>query len=265
MKMCATVIGACFVLSACGGVPSGSLDADEKETFDRSAEGQAALQNAINLADSAFDFDPTIDPTKSAAENAAAVQMHVQTQGQSSSCGTASLQASLVTVSFASMCTLPNGVAVSGTFTVAVSKTGNTVTLALTFSNLTVNGTDLSGTATFATTTGSTFTVAAQLTSKGNSVSAMLTVTGTSNAVSIDGTTTVTKSGAGTNLTFNNVGWKKGDCYPSSGTLKVGRAALSQTVTFTTTTPSTGKVTVSTGRVTTSATLPAYGSCPKVA
>jgi hypothetical protein len=192
-----------------------------------------------------------------------AIQMQAMTQ--LNGCGSATLSGSTLTVSFggATGCTLKNGTTVSGSMTLAVTQMSGSVTVAETFNALTVNGTDLSGTASFSTTNGTRFTVDAMLTSKGNSVSAALTVNGTGTDITIDGMVNTTRSGAMTTAMFNALDWGKGDCYPKSGTVGLTKGPISETVTFTAATATSGVVQVSVGRLMTTKTLPAYGSCPK--
>jgi hypothetical protein len=80
-------------------------------------------------------------------------------------------------------------------------------------------------------------------------------VTGTTSKITTSGTLT---SGA-KSVTFTNIVWVKGDCYPSAGTLSVTQNRVTTTYTFTSSTPTTGTVTTGRGK---SAQLPVYGSCP---
>ena len=143
--------------------------------------------------------------------------------------------------------------------------TPSSVSVGLTFASLVVNGADLGGTATFTTSNGTTFNITTNLTSKGNTLTANLTVTGTTTKMTIDGTVTSKNVDQTTALTFTSVIWPRGACYPNGGTAKLVKGAISETMTFDAMTPSTGKVKVMLGRITTTETLPAYGTCPHAA
>jgi hypothetical protein len=260
--MRSTTVVLAVLAVACGNGGSMSLEPDEQDVFDRGTDTHASVQQLAGLSDSTFQFDPTLDPGKSAAENARALQSQAMTA--LNGCGTVTLTNATVTVDFTSTgCTLKNGSTVSGSASFSVTQTTGMVSVAETFTNLVVNGTDLSGTATFVTTNGSTFTVTASLTTKGNTLSANLTVTGTATDITFDGTTSATRAGAATAATFTAVDWGNGDCYPKSGTLKLTKSVITETMTFTAATASTGKVQVAVGRGMFTQTLPAYGSCPK--
>jgi hypothetical protein len=152
---------------------------------------------------------------------------------------------------------------VSGTASFGVSGQNGTITVTVAFFNLVVDGVDLTGSAEFTTTTGNTFTVVFNLMSKGAKVMGTLMLSGAPGSMTFNGTVTQTKSpGAATTTTFTSVLWKKGDCYPSSGSVAITRGRVSQTATFSTTTPATGKVDLTVGTKTTTVTLPAYGTCP---
>ena len=248
---------------SCGGrLGLDALTPDERDVFDRGHESHQGVQQALALSDSLFQFDPTLDATKTAAENAAAIQ--AQATFELNGCGSVTLGGSTVTVSFGAApgCTLRNGVQASGSASLSVTKATTTTTVALTFTNLVVNGTDLGGTASFGTTNGSTFTVTANLTSKGNSVTANLTITGAPGSTTIDGTASSVQAGKTSSLTFTQVVWSQGDCYPKAGSLKVTRGLVNQTITFLATTPATGSATLTWGRTTSTVQLPAYGNCP---
>lgn len=261
-----------------GGGSGGSgdrLNSEELDATDRGGDASNGIQQLTTLADSLFDFDPTIDTAKTAAENAQAVEQRlvqnlgspdggVVLDGGMPGCGTVTLSANTVTAAFGAPpgCTLKNGVRVSGTVSVSVMKVLNTISLSLTMTNMTVNGKALSGTATFATTTGTSFTVNADVTSGSTRYQVnMFSVSGTAGSATFDGMASVTSGNVTTAMTFNTVVWNKGDCYPSSGTLQARKGSVTATITFSSVTATTGQISVSTGRVTTTGYLPAYGSC----
>jgi hypothetical protein len=235
---------------SCGGMdPSG----DEGAALRGGHDANQAQQQTLALADELFDFDPTLDPTKTAQQNADAMYARATVQLP---CAMVMLSSSTLTVTAATPCTTPNGVTFSGSFTAAVAKSGGTLTITLTYSNVVVGETTLNGTATLTTTNGSTFQVTYALTKNGTQVSGTLTAAGAPGQITVDGMLT---SGS-TSATLTGVLWKKGDCYPSAGSIAVTQGRLTTTYTFTASTPSTGTVTLARGRT---AQLPAYGSCPK--
>lgn len=259
-----------------GGSGGGSqLDAEEADTTNRGGDSSNGIQQTAAIADSLFDFDPTIDTAKTALENAVAIEQNVRNNlgsldggfpvdGGSLGCGSVSLSGTTVTVAFGPSpgCTMKNGVTASGTVAVTVTKATSTVSLAITMTSLVVNGKSLAGTATFTTQNGTTFTVNADVTSGSTRYQATaFTITGGTNTVTFNGTLTVTSGTVSSSMTFTTLVWNKGDCYPSGGTVRAQKAAVVATITFTSTTATTGKVTVTTGRVTSTACLPAYGNC----
>jgi hypothetical protein len=150
-------------------------------------------------------------------------------------------------------CTLEaNGMPVSGSVTLGVTTRPTVFTV--TFTGLTV------GTSTFdghvSLTINGTDTAAApptldvDLTYTSGGTSTHLTATGlsvttTSTSVAITGTASVTSGSTTTSLTAAALTWQTGQCLPSSGTLMVsGSSVPPATLTFLSTTPTDGKVTV---------------------
>jgi len=132
---------------------------------------------------------------------------------------------------------------------------------ALTFTNVTLGGTPLSGTATFSTTDTTSFTLDANLT--GSTTTFVVTgfsVAGSSGAVTFGGSVAISGD-ASTSISFGSVLWKDGDCYPSSGAITVQKGAISESIAFSATTPTTGQVVVTVGKKSVPVSLPAYGSC----
>jgi hypothetical protein len=248
---------------ACG--PRGPFDeltGEEKDAFDRGASSHVSVQQAITLSDALFDFDPTLDVTRTPNENASLIQAHAT--AQLAGCGTVSLNNAAVTVAFgqAPGCTLPTGQQVSGTVSLGVSKQAPTLSVVVTFNSLTVDGADLTGTAAFSTTNNTTFTVVVNLSSGNNTINANITVVGAPGTITLDGTATATRTAGTTTLAFTNVIWAQGECYPNTGSVKVVKSRTEQTYTFTSSTPDTGNVDLALGRKTVTVPLPAYGDCP---
>jgi hypothetical protein len=222
----------------------------------------AVDQQLITLADNLFDFDPTINPANTADQNASAIG--ADAQASLGGCGAVKVSGADVTVSFGAPpgCTLPDGTVVSGTVAVAVTQSGAITTVALTLDSVVVNDKSISGTASFATSNGSMFTVKANLTSGTQTDVADLTVTGATDSFTVSGTGTVTQSGSTTEITFNDMVVTKGECYATGGSMSITKGAITETITFSATTPDTGEVAITVGKRTTEMTLPAYGSCP---
>jgi len=250
-------------------VPSASLvgcrqedpvDTVDMTSFDRGSSGSIDVLHALAVSDAMFAFDPTLDPAMSAEANAMAVRDYVTSSLDG--CASAEVAGSAVTVTFATGCVLRTGLTAAGSVTVELTRTATRLTAAVTFDALVVGSSSLDGSAIFTTSNGSSFAVDATLASGSGMVDADLTVVGTAMAMEVDGTATTTREGTTTMLSFSNVVWALGDCYPSSGSMTVGTGRISQTVTFTAATPDTGTVTVMQGRATREASLPAYGTCP---
>jgi len=235
---------------------------EERQTFDRGAGSDNDLQRLLAVADSMFNFDPTLNPTMSAAANAMEIQRYTMTN--LAGCGSVMVVGTTVTVSFGTGCTLMNGVHVSGSATLMVSGgMGSALTVAMSFASLTVETATLSGTASFVTSNGTTFTVTANLTSGTTTIRANLTVVAVTGAYTVTGTASQMVTGeAATALTFNSLHYVMGQCYPDGGSVTVMRGLITMTYTFSAMTPTTGQVSVTQGRRMYTMTLPPYGNCP---
>ncbi len=241
------VVGLC----ACGG--SGALTGDEVTAVSGGHDATLAQQQSLAVADQLFNFDPTLDPTQSASANAAAIQTRAMT---TMPCATVSLSGTTVTVTAAAPgCTGTNGVTFSGTIAATVTSSNGTLTVTLVLTSVVFDGNSTSGTITFATTNGTSFQVTFAMMRNSKSVSGTLTAVGASGQITTSGNVI----NGSTSAVLTNVVWKKGDCYPSSGSIAVTVGKLTTTYTFSATTPSTGTVTTARG---VSAQLPTYGSCP---
>ncbi len=208
-------------------------------------------------------FDPVIDPTKTAAENAQAI---VDQAKATSACIQTNLTGATATLTYPppAGCTI-QGVTVIGTFSMSVTKDASGVTVDVTFTNLSVNGTTVNGSVKLVTSSGTTFTVTPNLTSGSKSISGSLSVTGGSGYFTIAGTLTTRAGDASTTATLTNIKWTTGACYPEAGTASFkssSKLSPTITVTFLSTTPQDGKVSVTKGKVPSTESLPAYASCP---
>ncbi len=244
-----------------------TMTAEERAGFDVGAPSTPAAVQLTALTDKLFKFDPTIDTAQTALQNAQNVVTEIQKNlgaagDGGTACGSVSLMGTTVTASFGAPpgCTLGN-LTVSGTIAISVNKIASSITLAVTFTSVTVNGELLSGMATFATSNGTTFTLNANVTwQKTTYIATGFTVTGAVGSITLDGALSV-MGDAATSLTFAGVLWKQGDCYPSAGTLTIKKATLTETITFSAASATTGQVTVTIGKKTVPGQLPAYGKC----
>ncbi len=263
-----TAIGpVCLALLLCGCPEKppiyptdGGLSLDEQDATNRAGRGSNTIQSLADITDSVFNFDPTLDPTKDAAQNATAVQG--QAMVALNGCGSATLSGTTVTVDFGMGCTLKNGTVASGSISVGVTQSGTMISLAVTMTMLKVNGQSLDGTLTMNTSNATSFTTIGSVTTSDGTFNANLTLSGTATSIGISGTLEESSGTVKSGYTFTFVVWNRADCYPNSGAVKIQRGAVMSTITFDAMTATTGKVTVATGRVTVPGQLPAYGSCP---
>jgi len=264
----------CSLTAACSSSSSADDDADAATddaglSTDESAAAQSGgdsvdVNEAVNdLANELFDFDPTIDPASTAAQNATAIGQNVLAN-LGSACGSVNVSGASVTVAFGAPpgCTLMDGTSISGTVDLAVSQSGATTTVALMIDSVVIDGEPISGTATFSTSNGSTFSVETNLTTSSKTDVANLSVTGTAGSYTISGTSTVTQGSSTSNLVFTGLTVMKGECYADAGSISMTEGAVTEVITFDAATPTTGRVSVTIGKRTATTTLPPYGSCP---
>lgn len=260
MKQLVAALAAVGMLAACGAAQD-LPTADEQDTASRGTKGVNASQQLLVLADSFFAFDPTLDVAKTAEENATAIQART-----TSSCASVSVSGATVTVSMPPPGCIPSSrLTAQGTFNLTVQRTPSPASLSvmLGMTEAVVNGTSYAGTVDFVTSNATTFTVASDFTAADITYQSNLTVTGGPDMMTVDGTLS---QGTGTTLTsytFTGLTYHAGDCYPSGGTVAVKKGVITTTMTFTAQTARFGEVTVTSGRKTWTAMLPAYGeSCP---
>ncbi len=271
---------------AVGGCSSGETSASgddiDTATESKTAASRGNSSTTVSASKSITELfvheDPTIDPSKTAQQNADAVATELK--NSVSACPSAKITHATgsvsVSVDFGTGCTIPSVSTmgtISGSASVTVAKT-TAISLSFAFTKLTVNGMTLDGTATESTTNGTTYTSDVDLTEGTNHVTYKGTL---ALDVSMKG---VTLTGAGTfqsgttpavNYTLNGVHHLFGACYADAGTMGVTKPTTTkrgttvnvvETIAFDASTPSTGKVTVTVNGASSSLTLPAYGSCP---
>ena len=275
-------------LAACGGTHDtstsddlgGSTDVDTTaEAKDTATHGDAptTIANAKAVSSLFVQEDPTIDPTKTAAANADAVaqQLHSSVMASCTKASIAHASGALtVSIDFGTGCTVAKAGTVAGTVMATVAKTGDTVTIGLAFTNLVVNGgKTTNGTLTLSTTTGTSYTVSLSL-NTGNQVAfdgaAALDADGS--GITLDGTGSSTVSGGiAQNFKMSAVHHAFSACYADAGTMSFtktaatksgGTTSLTESMAFSSTTPSTGTVIITIAGLPVSTTLPAYGTCP---
>jgi hypothetical protein len=254
--------GATSTSGGSSGGTSSTLSADEKAAFDDGTAALASVQQATMLADDFFDFDPTINPTQSAESNTQAIKSNMQSHG---ACGTIEETSPTGLLATLPNCTLNDGTKIDGSMNVGVSKLDPSTLIIFSFTppGVVVNGKTLVGGPSFSTSDGTTFALGANLgpdTSTSYNLTG-LTVAGILGSVEANGTMDIVKTGTQTNLTFTGVKWKRGECYPNAGTLQITRNGLTMTVTFSATSPTSGRAEVSVAAKSASEGLPQYGSC----
>lgn len=238
-------------------------DLAERSLFEHGASEVSASQAVTQLADSLFQFGGTIDAAAQAEVNVQNVRRDVALQ--QNGCGSVSVTGAVVTASFGPPpgCTLRNGVTVSGSAAVGVSKSGTTTSLVVTFTDVVSNGKALSGELTFATTNGGTFTMRGNLASGAVQANYNLMLTSIAGSATLNGSMASTKGEQVATVMFGELTWNSGDCYPRGGQVTFKQGVLvNMTATFTANTAQTGVVSVRSGRKEYPMTLPAYGKCP---
>ena len=179
-----------------------------------------------------------------------------------------------VAIDFGAGCTVASLGTVAGTVSATVTKTASTISIAFTFGPLTVNGRSLTGTASAATTNGTSYMFAEDLLESGNHVTfngtAVLDANGA--GVTLDGNGTWAQGAdPAIALTLSGVHHTFAGCYADAGTITESKmvkglrgmlVAVTETVLFDAATPSTGNVTISVNNVKKTQKLPAYGTCP---
>jgi hypothetical protein len=215
--------------------------------------------------------DPTIDPAATPEVNADNVFNNLKSSTVPCAGAMIAHAANTTTVSvdFGAGCSLPVGT-LGGKASATLSKMAATTTVAFTFTQLTVNGYTFSGTLSASTTTGTSYTLAADLSQGTNHVTfnGTATLDMTLKGVTLDGTGT---SGTNNAITLSGVHHLFGGCYADKGTItlvtttrSIGGKSIMVTkkLVFDATTPKTGKVTVTINGVMSMLSLPAYGACP---
>jgi len=136
--------------------------------------------------------------------------------------------------------------------------------LTLTFTQLTVGGVEVNGSARVVPTAKGAATATVDASIKGDAGSLSLnkaTVAFTQQNAVLNGPGHVTVAKMDTDFTATTLTWLKGECLPSSGTVDYTEGGSTVVITFLATTPQTGKVSVKVGDKP-AATLPLFPACP---
>lgn len=207
-----------------------------------------------------------INPAAYDFVNAQAIVGAIEGAVENNTCATIAYtegQATLTAVLAADCPVVTAGLKASGTISVTVSETQGSATVAFTFTDFVIDGGDpLAGSVTLVYSGDGTFTLSISLDAGGTVYAFDGTLVRTDQTVVLDGTGSITKSGATTEATFTGLTWTVGDCYPSGGSITFGSGPLAKTMTFNADSAMTGVVEVKVGRLTESVTLAAYGDCP---
>lgn len=263
------------MMFACGG--AAAVDESDDALASAQAASRGGHTSALTAATTAAPLSAAgvVDASKSAVENADAIaaQLTSKVSGCASAMVSHGAGSVSVSVNFGSGCSVAGYGTVAGSFVLTVSKDG-ALGLAFAFSSFSVNGVTVNGTLSASTSDGKSYNLATDLQAsagalKGSGTATLdaggkgLSLTGT--GLMITGSVSVPYDTTGLHHLF-------GGCYADAGTVavtetitpKVGGPKTVQTVmTFLSTTPSTGQVTVTTAGKTSQKTLPAYGACPK--
>ena len=243
-----------------GGAGGGSAEQTAQQIAAQTSDATMTLAQTLALADAFFQFDPDLDPMGTEDQNRQTVRSNVEAQG--GACVDVTLVVGGIKADFGQGCTLANGTQVSGAVTLKLSKTDatNTLTVSATFDALVVNSFDIDGDVSFATSTGNTFAITLDLTHAGQTLAGNLDVVGEPGVMTIDGQISVSNASSQTGLVLTDVVLDQGACYPRAGAVQV-TAAVSGTLTFDASTPTTGQATFALGPLSGCYQLPTYGSC----
>lgn len=248
-RLVSLLVLAGWLLAGCG---SGL----EGDGYASGANSALTVERALQVSDDLSDFAGLSVTT---AEDAAA-RVETQAREATMGCGTVARSGPQVTLALTS-CTLPSGHVVSGAIGISASVSASIVSLAITFTDVSVDGESLEGTVSLEAGPGALTASLALLSSRGE-ISGDLSLLADPSMLTVSGGLEVTRDALPTAIAFTSVVYQRGDCYPSGGSLSITSGMVSTTIAFDESTASTGVVTVTQGRRTSAEMLPAYGSCP---
>jgi hypothetical protein len=256
MRRLLPLVCAVPLLGGCGG--GDELDTGTQQEIAFHANGVVVAHQALTAIDQTMEIDPTLDVTKTPEQNAVAIQ---QRAAEGGTCVDASVSGATATIIFAAGCDV-RGTAISGQLSLTVQKTAGTITVTANFAALEVGGVPLDGSAKLMTAGDGSYQVTFDLTSGDSTVGGQIALEGAPGQVTLSGTLTSGGTSRSSSTELDNVVYVIGDCYPAGGALTIVTDVFNGTITFLATTPQDGVVAIQRDRRTTTAPLPAYGSCP---
>lgn len=265
------------LLSNCSGNEGDTVDpTTEVSSMTHAGAAPNTANDAKTISELFVQEDPTLSVAASATQNAQSIETQV-TNAVQAACPGANIQLSgaTVTANFGASCTVGTQV-LSGTVSASVTAPAQQVQVLFTFTSFSLNGISLSGTLTALTSNGTSFTLNSNLTEGSDTLqlnAATITLDSGGGGFALNGAATLTTTSPATTqaLTFSSVHHGSGACYPDSGSIQISKNAttrnkksvlVTETVTFSSSTPTTGQVTLQlSGSPASMTTLPAHGSC----
>jgi hypothetical protein len=275
MKRTTLALGALlFSLVGCQ-IKGGETDGEDPESEEPTGEQQAAIEKGdeahtmihdlLKLSDLLLEPAPNLGPQATEQENEEVIVDNVEGQG----CGTVTFVPHGIKVDYGAGCTF-GAVHVAGALTVSVTISGpgdaGSVDVSLAFEGLVLNGFDLDGTASFETSNGSTLGVVLDLAHAGADYAGDLTVIGSANSFSVNGSLAYAGGGASYSFAVDDLVVARGACWPHAGAWSASNPQLGWIeVEYDAASPSTGQATLSystpLGTVSTCFELTSYGAC----
>ncbi len=234
------------------------------EAVTQGSETLLDLGLATSLAGSYFDFGSTFDLALTDVQLAALLGATVERN--LGGCGHVTVRELDVIVDFSAApgCALATGLVVTGRVVATVSKLccfqgAGFMLVSLPLDGVTVDGRALSGTYTLRAPD----TTRIALASAGAGIDGLLDVVGSTETLALSTRAMTTdRTMPVTRLELRSVVWRRGDCYPSTGTAVIERGESSQTLGLTDATATSGIAGLTIGAATSEVELPAYGACP---
>jgi hypothetical protein len=227
---------------------------------EKSTKTIGSVQDLFGFADNAIRPGTTLVNNSPLADTASDIRDLLATQTGGCSNTQLSLNGAAVTADFGSGgCTMGE---VTTTGSVTFEAVGiMPASVRMTGTNLNINGKTMDGSVTFSSSQPGSMDVALDVNNRGSQQEGTLNVRTDSlipPGLTFDGEVTSTDGDGATNYKLNDVSWKVGDCYPSSGNVQVNDDV---TVGFDDETKSSGKVSVNGENFEGSTNLPSYANC----
>lgn len=249
--------------------PQGGEQSFATELLNQPVKTAAVVDSFVNAAESFKKETATgivLTVSATAKENAEAVKSAIKRAVNNSTCLTitAGSKEAEFTATFSSDCKIVQaGANVEGVIKVSVSASSGKVAVTLVMTNVTFDSQGpLNGTASVAYSDGSTYAVTINTTTASATFNFSGSYALANKVATISGSGDYTKNAVVYTFTLNGVTWKIGDCYPNGGSVEIKINRLTETLTFNSQTPTSGKANLTIGRKTQEVTLLAYGQCP---